>query len=363
MPTPKEAGAIACPFMQNGSLVKVLERVKAENPPPFWTPTGKAIIAWGILTGIEVIHAYSAIHRDIKPSNVFIGEGQILKIGDFGIAKILEHTGDLAKTTIGTPTYASPEVAQGKPYSFKADIWSLGCLLYEMLALRRPFEADEIPDILRKIVERDPRRIPGQYSGEVAELVGRLLTKDPELRPSINKVMKVPLVRNKAVALLGRTMARIELGHATLHEGLLAPQQDIQLAAETAPGIGSERLNKKVFREMQRMCVDLFRNVGSGKLLVELPDEIERLAPGDFYYMGRRLTLTCVKDQDTPHFKVEALRCFLESLVGFDKFRRLYELATKRGTTRQRDLGALPKSDLYLLQLVIQLAAYENTDD
>jgi len=83
------------------------------------------------------------IHRDIKTQNIFLSKGEI-RLGDFGIARSLMNSEDLCKTSIGTPYYISPEVCQRIPYDFKSDIWSLGCILYEMMALRHAFDAKSI---------------------------------------------------------------------------------------------------------------------------------------------------------------------------------------------------------------------------
>lgn len=95
---------------------------------------------------IDFIHDKNILHRDLKSKNVFLHnppEGSrypIVKLGDFGIAKVLAHTRDKAKTQIGTPYYLSPEICEDRPYDTKSDVWSLGCVLYEMLALHVPFQ-------------------------------------------------------------------------------------------------------------------------------------------------------------------------------------------------------------------------------
>ena len=75
------------------------------------------------------------IHRDLKGQNIFMTDDDCVKIGDFGVARILENTYARAKTVVGSPYYLSPEIIENKPYSFKTDIWSLGALLFEMCAL------------------------------------------------------------------------------------------------------------------------------------------------------------------------------------------------------------------------------------
>ena len=81
------------------------------------------------------------MHRDLKTQNIFLTAENTVKIGDFGIAKVLQNTCEMAKTAIGTPYYLSPEICKQKPYNQKTDIWSLGCILYELATLKHAFDA------------------------------------------------------------------------------------------------------------------------------------------------------------------------------------------------------------------------------
>ena len=90
------------------------------------------------LLGLKVLHENNIIHRDIKSANLFLSkDGKIIKLGDLNVAKILKNK--LAETQIGTPYYLAPEIWNNEPYDFKCDIFSLGCLVYEMTALKYPF--------------------------------------------------------------------------------------------------------------------------------------------------------------------------------------------------------------------------------
>lgn len=101
---------------------------------------------------LKHIHDRKILHRDIKAQNVFLTSKKIVKVGDFGIAKVLNHTVEMARTMVGTPFYLSPEIVESKPYSFKSDIWSMGVMLYELCALRPPFDGANIHFLCRKIV-------------------------------------------------------------------------------------------------------------------------------------------------------------------------------------------------------------------
>ena len=91
--------------------------------------------------GLLYLHHNKILHRDIKTINMFLNKDDCIKIGDLGVAKVLNQTANMAHTVVGTPYYLSPELCEEKPYNNKSDIWSLGCVLYEMCTLRHPFEA------------------------------------------------------------------------------------------------------------------------------------------------------------------------------------------------------------------------------
>lgn len=121
--------------------------------------------------GIKHIHDRKIIHRDLKGANVFLTKKGIVKIGDFGIAKVLSHTIQKARTMVGTPYYLSPEIVQSKPYNSKTDIWSMGVMLYELCALKPPFDAPSIPLLTMKIVRGVYNPVPTCFSPEIKSLI------------------------------------------------------------------------------------------------------------------------------------------------------------------------------------------------
>ena len=94
--------------------------------------------------GVRTLHDKNILHRDLKAANVFMCSSSYLKLGDFGVSKVLKSSEALARTQVGTPYYVSPEVWRNKPYNSKCDMWSLGCLLYELCTYRPPFEAESM---------------------------------------------------------------------------------------------------------------------------------------------------------------------------------------------------------------------------
>jgi NIMA (never in mitosis gene a)-related kinase len=144
-----------------------------------------------MLSALRYLEERRVIHRDIKSSNVYLTEDGNLKLGDFGIATILTCTSDVAKTVVGTPYYMSPEVCENKPYTCKSDIWSLGCLFYELAALRHPFTGTSFLALVMSILKDDPSELPAVYSKEFKLIVKMMLEKSPENRLSSAALLKL----------------------------------------------------------------------------------------------------------------------------------------------------------------------------
>ena len=102
--------------------------------------------------GLHHIHSLKILHRDIKAENIFLDKDGNAKIGDLGVAKVMTRTVDFAKTLVGTPYYLSPELCENKPYNHKSDVWSLGCVVYEMMTGSHPFNAQNQGALFIKIL-------------------------------------------------------------------------------------------------------------------------------------------------------------------------------------------------------------------
>lgn len=116
---------------------------------------------------LEYVHGRRVIHRDLKSQNIFLTGNYTIKLGDFGISRVLENTNAAAQTVVGTPYYMSPEACQSNPYTSKSDVWSLGCILYELCALEHAFKADNLLGLVFKIVQEEPAPIPSHYSSDL----------------------------------------------------------------------------------------------------------------------------------------------------------------------------------------------------
>ena len=142
-----------------------------------WRHSENDVLNWftQICLAIKHTHDKKILHRDLKSQNIFMTKRGILKLGDFGIARVLSNTRSRAKTVVGTPYYLSPEIIRSEGYSFKSDIWSLGVLLYEMAALQPPFNAQSLQQLAQKIIAGKFNTLPSCFSSDVQQLVSAML--------------------------------------------------------------------------------------------------------------------------------------------------------------------------------------------
>ena len=148
--------------------------------------------------GLGYLHHKKILHRDIKTKNIFIKNNLTVKIGDFGIAKILSSTSSYAHTFIGTPYYISPELCKDQPYNDKSDVWALGCVLYELCTLNHPFEGGTQVEIYEKILTQKFKSINPEYSSELKKMIDLLLEKDERKRPKMKDILKMKSVIDRA---------------------------------------------------------------------------------------------------------------------------------------------------------------------
>lgn len=278
----------------------------------------ETIVDWFVqmCLSLKYVHDRKIVHRDVKPSNFFIADGGIVKLGDFGLSACVDRTGGALHSRYGTPYYLAPEQCRGEPYNHKADVWALGCVLYELCALKRAYGGLTLRLIAESIQRDPPPKVPSVYSAELRALVAAMLRKDPNSRPAISDVLRVPFVRYKAVALLGKTQAECEFAHTVFHGA-----RPCATPSEYA------------VRESER--------AGCG-----------------FEFIGRELALPRVRDGDSPALRAEALRALIEEMVGFQRFAEFYRIITARDEVNFRRVTA-NKTDKWVAKLVLQLVELE----
>ncbi|XP_072575821.1 serine/threonine-protein kinase Nek1 isoform X30 [Vulpes vulpes] len=143
-----------------------------------------------ICLALKHVHDRKILHRDIKSQNIFLTKDGTVQLGDFGIARVLNSTVELARTCIGTPYYLSPEICENKPYNNKSDIWALGCVLYEMCTLKHAFEAGNMKNLVLKIISGSFPPVSLHYSYDLRNLLSQLFKRNPRDRPSVNSILE-----------------------------------------------------------------------------------------------------------------------------------------------------------------------------
>ncbi|KAG0056981.1 hypothetical protein BGZ83_002588 [Gryganskiella cystojenkinii] len=191
-------------YCEGGDLASVIKRHKDRKMPIqedfVWKLTAQLISALhechcGLVLDEQSQKMVSRqiLHRDLKPDNVFLDGKKNVKLGDFGLSRSLSDPKlTFAKTYVGTPYYMSPELLSESLYDAKSDIWSLGCVIYEMCALEPPFLADSQAALTAKIKYGMVSRIPGRYSDELNQVIRSMLQVDPRRRPSTTELLALP---------------------------------------------------------------------------------------------------------------------------------------------------------------------------
>lgn len=135
-----------------------------------------------IVRGLKALHGLKICHRDIKCANLFLTKSGVIKLGDLNVSKVAKK--GLLRTQTGTPYYCSPEVWKDQPYDYKSDIWSLGCVLYEMITFLPPFRASTMKGLYQKVIAGKYDSIPSTYSRDLTEMLKTCLVVKPQDRAS-----------------------------------------------------------------------------------------------------------------------------------------------------------------------------------
>ncbi|OAL51132.1 G2-specific protein kinase-like protein nimA [Pyrenochaeta sp. DS3sAY3a] len=180
------------------------------------------------------------LHRDLKPENIFLGDDNSVKLGDFGLSKILQSH-DFASTYVGTPFYMSPEICKAEQYGPHSDIWALGCIIYEMCAKTPPFNAKTHFELIQKIKLGRYPEIPACYSGELRKVIASCLQTTPDHRPDTAALLNLPIVK-----LMRKEQEVVKLGQE------LKEQKRLVALREKEASEAVTRIRKEVDDQLRR---------------------------------------------------------------------------------------------------------------
>jgi len=245
---------IVMEFADSGDLDRQIKARAADNFRYFQEHEALFLFLQMCLS-LDHVHSHKMLHRDIKGANILLTSTGLIKIGDFGFSHQYEDTvsGGVANTFCGTPYYLAPELWNNQRYSKKADVWSLGVLLYEVLALKRPFTATNMKGLMAKVLNGDFPPLPEKYSADFRDVVKKILVVDANQRPSIAQIFEIPYIKEglKVFAETVQTNTRIS---QPIKDALLAHVAQIEQGRATDSSSGPVgQINKDVsFQGMVR---------------------------------------------------------------------------------------------------------------
>ena len=236
-----------------------------------------------LVKGLKALHDLKILHRDMKSANVFLFSNGSAKLGDLNVSKVARK--GLGYTQTGTPYYASPEVWKDKPYNNKSDVWSLGCVLYEMITLRPPFRAQDMEGLFNKVCKGQYSRIPERFSDDLFQIIQFLLQVNPNTRPSCEQILNHPVVQKRIEyfkSFAGEDEAEDNYLLKTIHmpknllflsDKLPKPNYDKQFKASINNGI--EEHNDNNYRSYNKLEIDKSDSVENkdykGRIIIKKP--------------------------------------------------------------------------------------------
>ena len=160
-----------------------------------------------LLKGLKYLHDNKIMHRDLKCANIFLMKNGLVKIGDLNVSKITKS--NMARTQTGTPYYIAPEIWKDKPYDYKCDIWSVGCIIYELCTSRPPFRGTSLAELGNNILRGYYLPFSG-FSNDIKNLIAKMLIVDPNKRASINELLNSEIIKRKINSLGGNNIINIQ---------------------------------------------------------------------------------------------------------------------------------------------------------
>ncbi|EDW62519.1 serine/threonine-protein kinase Nek2 [Drosophila virilis] len=255
-----------------GDLAQLIQRARTQRQrfeePYIWR------VLFQLCRALQVCHnkipSGTILHRDIKPANIFLDASGNVKLGDFGLARVLRRDQSFAASFVGTPHYMSPELVKGRQYDRKSDVWAVGCLIYELCALRPPFRGRAFEQLSANIAHGQFSCIPAIYSSDLQSIIGFMLAVDHEQRPGIEVITRHPLLVRNINQLVAEFPRLVDAG------------EDFQL-----PGVG------KLFPESPELSSTLFTeqysfNEGYGQRRLSVTGVFTPDLRSELFYSAKR---------------------------------------------------------------------------
>lgn len=308
-----------------------------------------------ICSALQHVHGRQVLHRDLKTQNIFLMASGQIKLGDFGISRVLDATKGLAKTLIGTPYYYSPEIIEDEPYGFKSDIWSFGVVLYEMTTLLRPFDSKNIVILAVRIVNGAYPEPDPMYSLELKALIRDMLRRDPLKRPTADAILALPILYGPAFETDMKYSLGLDLSPCvtTILDPFVveAPTTAAEVALEDDSG-------SEIEREEHNAPNDLQRSVAGLRLSGALHNPVQAarvpLQHGGAVTLGETMDLASTTSRARISSKADALRSYVCSQMPQTDFEAAYALVREASTNSvlaeelQGHVGSIIGADMAL---------------
>ena len=147
-----------------------------------------------LLEGLKYLHDNKIMHRDLKCANIFLMKNGQIKIGDLNVSKLAKN--NMAQTQTGTPFYLSPEIWKDQPYDYKCDIWSVGCIIYELCTSRPPFRGTSMKELSHNVLTGYYLPISG-FSNDMRDIIAKMLVVDPKRRASTDELLNCEIIKKR----------------------------------------------------------------------------------------------------------------------------------------------------------------------